>query len=73
MGLDQPPVVQIVNEITGETLYTLRIRDFSYQPGVFDEGSYTVHIGEPGTSSMQSLTGLLSSITKEQDQITVTF
>jgi hypothetical protein len=72
-GLDHPPVIQVVNEITGETIYTLRIRDFSYQPGVFAEGSYTVHIGEPGTSSMQSLTGLFSVATKKQDKITVTF
>lgn len=72
-GLDHLPVIQVVNEITGETIYTLRIRDFSYQPCVFAEGSYTVHIGEPGTSSMQSLTGLLSTTAKEQDEITITF
>ncbi len=72
-GLEHPPVVQVVNEITGETIYTLRIREFSYQPGVFAEGSYTVYIGEPGTDSMQSLRGLLSVTTKEQDKITVTF
>jgi hypothetical protein len=72
-GLDHPPVIQVVNEITGETLYTLRIRDFNYQPGVFAEGSYTIHIGEPGTSSMQSLTGLLSLAKKEQNRITVAF
>ena len=72
-GLDRPPVVQVVNEITGEIIYTFRIREFSYQPGVFAEGSYTVHIGEPGTTSMQSLTGLLSVASKEQDKITVAF
>jgi alkaline phosphatase D len=72
-GLDHPPVVQVVNEITGETIYTLRIRGFNYQPGIFAEGIYTLHIGEPGTPSMQSLTGLLSATTKEQDKITLTF
>ncbi len=72
-GLDHPPVIQVVNEITGETIYTLRIRDFTYQPGVFTEGSYTVHIGEPGTGSMQSLTGLVSLTAKEQAGIFVKF
>jgi hypothetical protein len=72
-GLERAPVVQVVDEITGEILYTLRIRGFSYQPGVFSEGSYTVHVGEPGTNNMQSLTGLISSSTAEQEKITVTF
>jgi alkaline phosphatase D len=71
-GLDRPPVIQVINEITGEIIYSLRIRDFSYQPPVFVDGSYTVHIGEPGTS-MQSLTGLLSMPAKEQDSITAAF
>jgi hypothetical protein len=72
-GLERPPVIQVVNEITGEIIYTLRIRDFNYQPAVFAEGSYTVHIGEPGTAAMKSLTGLLSGETKQQERITVTF
>ncbi len=72
-GLERPPVIQVVNEITGEIIYTLRIRDFTYQPAVFSEGSYTVHIGEPGTPGMKSLTGLLSQETKQQERITVTF
>jgi hypothetical protein len=72
-GLDRPPVIQVVNEITGETIYTLRIRDFSYQPGVFAEGSYMVNIGEPGTGSIKILKGLFSLPTKDQDRITVTF
>jgi hypothetical protein len=72
-GLTRPPVIQVVNEITGEIIYTLRIRDYSYQPGVFDEGSYTVHIGEPGTDRMKSLRGLLSADTKTQDRIRVSF
>lgn len=73
VGLEQAPVVQVVDEITGEIQYTLRINGFTYRPGVFAEGIYTVHIGEPGTSNMQSLNGLSSSSTQEQEQITVTF
>jgi alkaline phosphatase D len=72
-GLDRPPVLQVVNEITGEIIYTLRIRDFVYQPRVFTEASYTVQIGEPGTDSMQSLTGLLPMPVGEQDSITAAF
>jgi hypothetical protein len=72
-GLENPPVIQVVDEITGGIIYTLRIREFNYQPGVFAEGSYTVHIGEPGTSRMQSLTGLTSLDSKKQEKITIDF
>jgi hypothetical protein len=72
VGLDRPPVFQVINEITGEIIYTLRTREFSYQPPVFAEGSYTVQIGETGTGR-QSLTGLWAEPAKEQETITVTF
>ncbi len=73
IGLEHPPVIQVLDEITGEIIYTLRIREFNFQPGVFTEGTYSVHIGEPGTSQMQSLTGLNSMESKEQEKITVEF
>jgi hypothetical protein len=40
------PVVQVVEEKTGEILYTVRIRGNEFQPHVFAEGKYTVKIGK---------------------------
>ncbi|MBI4558391.1 MAG: metallophosphoesterase [Candidatus Hydrogenedentes bacterium] len=40
------PVVQVVDEASGETVYTLRISDSSYRPKVFNKGLYTVRVGE---------------------------
>ncbi len=40
------PVVQVINEANNEVVYTLRIKGSTYQPGVFEEGSYTVKVGE---------------------------
>jgi hypothetical protein len=72
-GLEHRPVVQVVNEITGEILYTLRIPSFSYQPQVFEPGTYTLLAGEPGTSDMKILQGLVPSSQKEQEAIRISF
>ncbi len=38
------PVVQVIEEASGEIVYTLRINGTSYRPKVFREGLYTLHI-----------------------------
>ena len=40
------PVVQIIDETSGEIVYTLRIVGNSWQPKVFHRGEYTVRVGE---------------------------
>ncbi len=72
-GLDRPPVIQVINEITGETIYTLRIRNYEYQPHVFRAGTYSVTVGEPGTNQQQTLTGLISSDSRDQHVIDIDF
>jgi hypothetical protein len=54
------PVVQVIDESSDETLYTLRINGTSYRPKVFKKGKYTVRVGEQGTSKMKTLTGIRS-------------
>jgi hypothetical protein len=56
-GLEDP-VVQVVREETGETVYTLRIAGTRFRPMIFEGGRYTVHIGEPGTDKTRTLSGL---------------
>jgi len=44
------PVVQIVDERSGEIVRTTRVRGGSYSPGVFDPGAvYTLRVGVPET------------------------
>ena len=40
------PVIQIINESTRELVYTLRIQGRSFRPKVFQDGIYTIKIGE---------------------------
>lgn len=39
------PVVQVIDDKTGEILYTLRANEATFQPPVFAAGKYTVKIG----------------------------
>ena len=39
------PVVQVIDESTGETVYTIRINGTNYRPKVFKQGMYTVIVG----------------------------
>jgi alkaline phosphatase D len=52
------PVVQVISELGGEIVYTVRIRGSRFTPKIFEPGTYTVRIGEPGTGSMRSFLGL---------------
>ncbi|HSG82153.1 MAG TPA: alkaline phosphatase D family protein [Gemmatimonadota bacterium] len=52
------PVVQVIDEASGEAVYAIRIRGTSFTPKVFEDGSYTVIVGEPGTDRIRTLSGL---------------
>jgi len=39
------PVIQVIQESTGDILYTVRIQGSSFQPRVYAAGTYTVKIG----------------------------
>ncbi|NOY61253.1 MAG: twin-arginine translocation pathway signal protein [Calditrichaeota bacterium] len=60
------PVVQVINEKSGEPIYTLRIRGHSFTPKVFENGSYTVRVGRETGKNMKSIKGLLMGETKEK-------
>jgi hypothetical protein len=66
------PVVQVVQESSGEAIYTLRISGGHFTPMVFAEGSYTLHVGEPRTDKMKTFTGVFAS-TESGDTIRVEF
>jgi hypothetical protein len=52
------PVVQVIEETTGELVYALRVEGRSFRPHVFAHGKYTVKVGEPETGKLKTLTGL---------------
>jgi phosphodiesterase/alkaline phosphatase D-like protein len=52
------PVLEVIDEKTGELVYGLRLADNSWQPHVFALGSYTVRISVPESGTMKELRGL---------------
>ena len=51
------PVVQVIEEATGEVLYTARARGNRFQPRVYSKGKYTVKVGlqKPDSSTLKGL------------------
>jgi alkaline phosphatase D len=67
------PVIQVVNEKNSEIVYTLRIKGNRYQPKVFENGEYTVRIGELGTGKEKVLKNVLANSINNIDEIKVNF
>jgi len=68
------PVVQVVDEWTGEIQYTLRINGQRFRPKVFSLApTYTIWVGEPGTTWWEPIEGLRArTADSPADPVTVT-
>lgn len=66
------PVVQVVDS-GGEIVYTTRILGESYRPGVFADGTYTLHVGEPGTDQMKTLSDIHTVAEDDASSVSVEF
>ncbi len=66
------PVVQVVNERNGETVYTIRINGKSWQPKVFEKGKYTVKIGDPDLNKWKTFEHI-EAATKPKKTLEVKF
>jgi alkaline phosphatase D len=69
----EEPVVRIVDESSGEVVYTLRIQGDTFVAPVFAPGSYTAHVGEPGTDRWTAVSGLFPGPGSRTDPIDVRF
>ena len=54
------PIVHVWDTLTEECIYALRMEGQVFRPKVFATGTYTVMIGEPGTTNMRTLQGLVA-------------
>ena len=70
------PVVQVIEEKTGQILYTLRIQGNRFQPWIFRSGRYTVKVGKEhlGDQAEQKIfRGLTGSVARNLPKIKVNF
>lgn len=59
VGVKQP-VVEVIDEGSGELMYCLRLNEAQWQPGVFWAGRYTVRVSEPETGKVKEVKGLVA-------------
>jgi ribosomal protein L6P/L9E len=67
------PVVQVIDESKERIVYTLRINGTSYRPKVFENGKYTIKVGQQGTDRMKTLTGIRALSPRKTKKIELTF
>ncbi len=63
------PVVQVVDDFNNEILYTLRIEEQGMRLPVWEEGAYTLRIGELGTEREKVLHGINASTADDQELV----
>ncbi|MBR9998729.1 MAG: alkaline phosphatase D family protein, partial [Cyclobacteriaceae bacterium] len=72
-NLENPPVIQVIDEGSGEIIYTLRVGSHLYTPSVFRYGLYTLRVGEPGTLKIRELNGIRPLSTNKPDTLDISF
>ncbi len=68
-GLEQPPVMLLIKESDSSLVYARRMKSQNFRAKIFEPGSYTLVIGEPGTHRMDTLKGIRPSL----EEVTLTF
>ncbi|MCK4750703.1 MAG: hypothetical protein KAT15_26780, partial [Bacteroidales bacterium] len=72
-GLQDPPVIRVIEEASGEIVYSVRSKTNLFRPKVFKHGLYSVWIGEPGTGNMKKYEGVQSLAKDHEEEILVEF
>ncbi|MHC4207820.1 MAG: metallophosphoesterase family protein [Planctomycetota bacterium] len=67
------PVVQVIDESSGEIVYTLRINGTSFKPKVFKIEEYTIKVGQQGTDRMKTIKGIKPLKAGQSEKIIVKF
>lgn len=67
-GTKLPPVVKITDETTGELIYAIRAKGYTFRPKVFARGIYKIETGEPGTEQWKVLRNI-SSVDENDSRI----
>ena len=55
------PVIELIEESTGELVYALRVNGQGFQPHVFSTGKYTVKVSDPDAGKSRTLKGIAAS------------
>ena len=62
------PVLQLLDETSGEIEYALRLESETFQAPAFGAGPYTIRVGEPGVGEWATWEGLVPAATREAQE-----
>jgi len=72
-GLENPPVIQVRDETSGEIIYSIRAKSSTFDAKVFSPGLYSISLGEPGTENWKSIENIQSINEKGSDSMSFDF
>ena len=73
-GLDHHPLFQVIDEASGEIIYTVRVPQDSFQPGVFTYGGdFTIKIGDPDSENFRTFENVRARYLKNEEPVIVEF
>ena len=68
------PVVQVIDDTSGDIVYTLRIRGTTFRPKVFSaNAAYTIKVGEPGAGDLKVIEGVEPIVGDQLETLEVDF
>jgi len=73
IGLEKPPVIQVIEEATGEIIYTVRAKNNIFKPKVFKHGLYSVWISKSGTENIKKFDKVKPLLKDQEKEIIVNF
>lgn len=62
------PVVHVINEKDGATVYAIRTRDKTYTPPVYERGTYTVRVFDPENSEREKIVKDLEPVKSQSEK-----
>ena len=66
----EDPVVEIISEASGESLYVMRIKGTRFKPKIFAQGNYTVKISDPERGLKKTVSGI-KPVTAQTQVLTI--
>jgi alkaline phosphatase D len=67
------PVVEVINQETGEYEYMVRIKGNEFSPKVFSGGLYTLRVGYPEQDNWQTIENLEGLSSKDEEVLQIDF
>jgi len=71
-GIDYP-VIQVISEKDNEIIYTIRLKDKTFHPKVFEHGQYTVLVADPDLNKSRRIEHIKSVDIRSTELIKVAF